>query len=152
METMIMQYKRRSVVFTEENCCRRAAANEAIRRIRVRGGLLRISEVHLDSDHPLILLSGTPPDVLLNAASGLHSRKIADDSDGRYVVRCTAFGCDWSWMSALPFTHVRSTPKPPAMPEPLPVNVVVHPMFGDRCAAELVAFLRRGERMAGKAS
>lgn len=131
MQTAIMKNERRLVVFTEENCRRLAAANESIRRIRVRGGLLRVSEIHLDNDRPLIQLEGLPPEILLEASNGFHSRKIDGDADGRYVVRCTAYGCDWSWFSAVPAVHVRKMePRAALEPAVLPDNVVVHPMFG----------------------
>jgi len=130
METKIMQQDSRLVVFNDQARHRLATANEAIRRIRVRGGLLRVSEVRLDSDHPLILLEGLPPEMLLDAGSGLHSRRIIDDPEGRFVVRCTAYGCDWSWLSAVPAVHVS---RQAVQAEPVEVRSapnVVHPMFG----------------------
>lgn len=128
MQTAIMKNETRLVVFNEEARQRLSVANEAIRRIRVRGGLLRINEVHLDSHYPLILLGCMPPELLLDAASGLHSRKTTGD-DGRYVVRCTAFGCDWSWLSTVPAVHVSRQIERlrEPLPQALPKNV--HPLF-----------------------
>ena len=133
METLLKKDGVRVLVFTEEVTRRLAVANQAIRYVRTRAGLPRVSEVHIDSVYPLILLEGTPPELLLDTVSGLYSRKL-DTDDGRYVVRCTAYGCDWSWISARPAVHISRQPAlRPALPkQALPDNVVPHLMFGGR--------------------
>lgn len=98
MQTMIMQNGHRVVIFNEEATRRLALANEAIRRMRNRNGLPPVSAVYIDSPRPLVLLQAAPDESLINAASGLHSKRV---DDARYQVRGTAFGVDWQWFAPL---------------------------------------------------
>lgn len=124
MQPMVMQNGRRLVVWNAEAVSRLATANEAIRRVRNRGGRMVIPAVLIDDERPVVVLGATPPEQVLNVTSGLCSQR---QDDGHWLSRCMAFGIEWSWIGDAPAAQMLAPLPLPRLPAP--DNVIAHPFF-----------------------
>lgn len=132
MEAMILQNGARATVLNESSQARLATANAAIRAARQRFEPLRVTAVRIDGALPQVLLAHAPDPRLVEAMSGLHSRRL---EPGLYQVRGTAFGVDWQWAATKPLLSigpVHCLPDEDAGVRNEDMETAASPLFGGR--------------------